>query len=227
MRTIIHIGQHKTGTTSIQHYLRNNRVELAKNGLYIPDSLVGYYDLSHFILNVYALDKNRFSSMKDHLMATKEPEYFMQLKENLENDIAQHYQMANREGCKDIIWSNEGLYLLNSLMEYERLYELFTKHSTEIVCICCFREVESYRISYIEQLKKQGLNFSDDKDSYRYVEADSWLFDYKQKKEILSQVFSKTIYFSYSKDDIIKIFMERLGYLVTDTDSIRLNITNK
>lgn len=227
MRTIIHIGQHKTGTTSIQHYLRNHKIELAKNGLYVPDSLLGYDNPSHFILNVYSLDQNRSSAMKDRLKATNSSEFFMELEQNLEFDIAQHYQRANEEGCKDIIWSNEGLYLLNSVREYKKLKELFYKHSSEIVCICCFREFESYRMSYMEQLKKHGINFSDDKDSYRYVEADSWLFDYKQKKEILGQVFDQVIFFSYSKENMIEAFMEKIGYLATDTDSIRLNVTKK
>ncbi|MHB8138288.1 MAG: hypothetical protein ACYDGO_07845 [Smithellaceae bacterium] len=227
MRTVVHIGQHKTGTTSTQHYLKNNRVELAKNGLYVPDSLVGYDNPSHFILNVYSLAENRYSPMKEKLLAINDSEYFMTLKPNLENDIAQHYQRAKNEGCKDIIWSNEGLYLLNSVGEYKKLHELFYKYSSEIVCICCFRDIASYRMSYMEQLNKNEINFSRDKDSYRYVETDSWLFDYERKKEILRQVFEKVIYFSYSKEDIIKIFMEKIGYSVTGTDSIRVNVTKK
>jgi hypothetical protein len=225
MRTIIHIGQHKTGTTSIQHYLKDNRDELAERGLYVPDSLAGDGNPSHFLLNIYSLEENRFSYMKERLLEIKDSEYFITLKQNLENDIAQHYQRAESQGCKDIIWSNEGLYLLNSVGEYQKLYELFHKYSLETVCICCFRDVASYRKSYIEQHKKMGIESSDDKDSYRYVEADSWLFDYERKKQILNQVFAKTIYFSYDKEDMIKIFMEKIGYMVTGTDSIRLNVT--
>ncbi len=60
----------------------------------------------------------------------------------------------------------------------------------------------------------------------RYVNPDSWLFDYKQKETLLNQVFDKTIIFPYSKEDMVKTFMEQIGYSVTDGDSIRLNVTN-
>jgi hypothetical protein len=59
MRTIIHVGQHKTGTTSIQHYLRRNSRVLNGMGLYIPDKIIGFEAASHFILNVYSLNDDR------------------------------------------------------------------------------------------------------------------------------------------------------------------------
>ena len=77
----------------------------------------------------------------------------------------------------------------------------------------------------MKQLKKQGIGFSDDRDSYRYVKDDSWLFDYKQKEKILRQVFEKVIIFPYDKRDMVKTFMKQIGYFITDGDSIRLNVT--
>jgi hypothetical protein len=157
LRTIVHIGQHKTGTTSIQAYLKDTRNNLINQGLYIPDSILEYNNNSHFILNVYSLNPDRFSSMKENLLKTKSKEYFDQLEENLKKDIFDHYWTANNLKCKEIIWSNEGLYLLNSIEEYKRLYELFRKHSSEVVCICCFRDVEEYKVSYTKQLNKQDI----------------------------------------------------------------------
>ena len=34
----IHVGPHKTGTTSIQWFLRENRAELLKHGYFVPES---------------------------------------------------------------------------------------------------------------------------------------------------------------------------------------------
>lgn len=200
-------------------------MSLGKYGLYVPDKICGYDYPSHFILNVYSLNKNRFSTMKEKLLTTKRPEYFLDLRNNIENDIAKHYQEALSKGCKDVVWSNEGLYLLNSLEEYNRLSELFSKYSTKIVCICCFREIESYRKSHMQTLKKQGLSLSNNKDSYRYFGADSWLFDYDRKKSILCQVFEKVICLSYNPEDMVQTFMESIGYSVSGTESIRLNVT--
>ena len=115
--------------------------------------------------------------------------------------------------------------MLNSVEEYKRLLELFEKHSSEVVCICCFRDLESYKVSYIAQLQKQGIGFSDDRDSYRYVKSDSWLFDYKRKENILRQVFKKVIFFSYNQNNMVQTFMEQIGYSAADGDSVRLNVT--
>ena len=71
MRTFVHVGQHKTATTSIQYFLRRNAEMLLKRGLYVPDKLAGFGNPSHFALNVYSLDRKRMSSMKEKLLFQK------------------------------------------------------------------------------------------------------------------------------------------------------------
>lgn len=125
--------------------------------------------IRHIIFQMYThLTRIDFLPQKKRLLKTQAPEYFSELQQNLQTDISKHYLNAQNQGCKDVIWSNEGLYLLNSIEEYQRLHQLFDKHSSEVVCVCCIREPESYRASYMEQLRKSGIGFSDDKDSYRY-----------------------------------------------------------
>ncbi len=224
MKTIIHIGQHKTGTTSIQSFLQLKKSEFRKEGLYIPDAILNINNPSHYLLNVYSLNKNRLSSMKETLLNTHSKVFFNSLKQKLTEDIKKHYQKAKKEGCKEVIWSNEGLYLLNSTEEYQRLFDLFSKHSEEITCICCFREVKSYRKSYMQQLIKQELTFSNEKDSYKYIAEDSWLFNYNRKKQLLQSVFKdKTKYIKYESDCMVNKFISTLGYSVLDRDNIRLN----
>ncbi|MBV7328055.1 hypothetical protein KFU94_07305 [Chloroflexi bacterium TSY] len=225
MRTIIHIGQHKTGTSSIQHYMKQNKATLAKQGLYVPDQVVGFKCPSHLALNVYALGKNRSSPMKDNLLVSKSRFFFWFFERRLKADIARHYRQAINEGCQEIIWTNEGLYLLNSEAEYTKLIQLFSKYSQEIVVVCCFREIDSYRKSYIRQLEKHGVGFSQDKDSYRYVDRDSWLFDYEGKKKLLSKVFDNLVVFSYDPDDMVGKFMSVLGYSAENTKDFRRNVT--
>jgi hypothetical protein len=173
------------------------------------------------------LHPHRSSPKKDQILAARGPGFFTDLREKLERDIRVHYRNAESQGCKDIIWSNEGLYLLNSAEEHERLLSLFTEFSSQIVGICCFRDVESYRASFMEQLKKTGFSFSDDRDSYRYVERDSWLFDYERKRKLLTQVFDATIFFPYEANDMVTIFMEHIGYVATDGDAFRYNVTER
>ena len=225
VRTIIHIGQHKTGTTSIQHYLRGNKASLAKQGLYVPDTVAGFTNVTHGILSVYSLGKKRFSPAKDRLLASRTPLFFWSLGEKLKSDIAQHYQRAKEEGCKDVIWSSEGLYLLNSESEYKKLIDLFSAYSSEMIVVCCFRETESFRTSYMKQLEKNFISFSQDRDSHRYVERDSWLFDYERKKKLLSKLFDDLIFFAYTPDDMVGKFMSLIGYPADESEKFRLNVT--
>lgn len=227
MKTIVHIGQHKTGTTSIQHYLRENRDELTKQGLYVPDSVAGYANESHYILSVCALNKHRSSPMKDAMLKAKSNDFINELEIKLATDIAHHYENAIQQGCKEIIWSNEGLYLLNSLTEYEKLRSLFDGYSSSVTCVCCFRDQVSYSKSYKLQLQQSGISYSEDKDSYRYVKDDSWLYDYKRKEILVNSVFDDFISFSYEPRDAVKTFMDKLGYKAYNTQSFRLNTTDR
>lgn len=226
MKTIIHIGQHKTATTSIQSYLAQDRKHLSVQGLYVPIDLAGFKSPSHFILNVYALKKDRMSSMKEKFLMHSE-ELLKTLFNHLQEDIKRHYERAKNQGCNTVIWSNEGLYLLNSVNEYTKLINLFSEYSTSVECICCFRELLSYRHSYMKQLEKQGINFSENYDSYRYVKPDSWLFDYERKKKLLNDTFERVITFDYNPEDNLKEFLRMLGYDETRASSQgRLNVTN-
>lgn len=227
MRTIIHIGQHKTGTTSIQHFLRKKRAELRKEGLYVPNSIAGCKHPSHYMLNGHVLDGNRYSSMKETLLKTKSRHYLSTLHRQLARDISKHYLLAEKQKCKDVIWSNEGLYLLNSSREYWRLRLLFEKYSSVVTCVCCFRDVESFKSAYVRQLVRQGLGSLEIKDSYRYTKDDSWLFDYPKKIATLNEVFDQVIIFDYSKTDNVGEFFKAIGYSVDGVASLRLNVEKR
>lgn len=226
MKTLIHIGQHKTGTTSIQSYLQDNRGDLARHGLYVPLKIAGYGNPSHFILNVYALAEDRYSSKKEEIIREKGAGYLSEVEIELKKDIKNIYNEALKKKCSRVIWSNEGLYLLNTEKEYKRLIDLFSEHSKEIEVICCFRGVKSYRESYKKQLAKQNISLSNNPDSYRYLHSDSWLFDYKKKKNLLSRVFDKCTYFSYDPIDNVTKFLEAIRIDSVGMVKYRLNETS-
>lgn len=227
MKTIIHIGQHRTGTTSIQKFLQDKRQALARKGFYVPSTIAGYSHPSHFILNVYALSEGRWSPMKEKISSNQGAEYLGYLEKHLREDIERIYNDAVKRNCNRVIWSNEGLYLLNTEIEYNRLYNLFSNYSNEIEVVCCFRNVESFRGSYINQLAKQNVEPSDNPDSYRYLEPDSWLFDYKRKKDLLSKTFDKCTCFTYDSKNNVSKFLDAVGIKGFDTSNYRLNVTKK
>ena len=227
MITIVHIGQHKTGTTSLQAFLLNNKKKLKKQKIYYTDNVYGEKSPSQYILNVYALNKNRFSHFKEAIIKTSGIDYLTNLENNIQSEIERIYKEAIQKKCDKILWTNEGLYLLNSIEEYERLVNLFKPYSSKIIVVCCFREKKSYRNSYKKQLEKQNLKPSFDKDSYKYIKSDSWLFDYERKKEILKNVFDECLYFDYNQENNIKPFLKLLNIKLKKTSLLRLNVTRK
>jgi len=227
METIIHIGQHKTGTTSLQHFLHENKLELRKQNIFITDTILAYSNHSHYILNVYSLAKNRFSSMKENILNKKGQSYLDELDKTLRIEMGRIYKLAIEENCSKIIWSNEGLYLLNSADEYKKLRNLFVQYSSKITVVCCFRDKKTYQTSYTKQLEKQNITTSTNFDSYRNTKEDSWLFDYRRKKTILNEVFDRCIYFDYDSKNNIKPFLNLLGITLEIPSDLRLNSTAK
>ncbi len=226
MKTIIHIGQHKTGTTSIQKFLQDNKAALKKSGLYVPSSIAGYDHPSHFILNVYTLAKDSFSQKKREIIAKMGEGYINDLGAILDKDIERIYAEALDSECDRVLWSNEGLYLLNSISEYEKLKSLFSRYSSEIEVVCCFRDI-AYRESYYRVKKKEYIEPNGEK-KIKYEGRYSWLFDDDRKKELLSGVFDKCTYFSYNSDNNIETFMHAVGlagHIDMDDSVYRLNVT--
>lgn len=223
MKTIIHIGQHKTGTTSIQKFLQDNREPLIQDGLYVPSSIAGYSHPSHFILNVYALANDRYSQKKNEIIAERGMSYLDELEAILKKGVERVYKDALDSNCDTVLWSNEGLYLLNSVSEYSKLKDLFSRHSNQIEIVCCFRDI-SYRESYYKprKIKNQLPQYPE---SFSYEEPFSWLFDDERKKDLLSQVFDSCAYFPYDSNENVKAFMQTIGYGYIDAANYRLNVT--
>lgn len=185
METIVHIGQYKTGTTSIQNYLEHNIDNLKAQNIYFTDKILDQYSPNHTLLNVYSLAKDRTSSTKDLYTKSTGLGNLDFLDKHLPEEIKGIYERAVQAKCDRIIWSNEGLYLLNSKEEYQKLANLFRPFSSRVVVVCCFRDKGSFLKSYKLQLETQNLTPSSDTDSYRYLKGDTWLLDYDRKKSNL------------------------------------------
>ena len=70
LRCILHIGTAKTGSTTIQSFLQQNRQDLLARGFYFPHSLG---QANHEKLVAYALDPSKIESKRRHFsIASKE-----------------------------------------------------------------------------------------------------------------------------------------------------------
>lgn len=228
MKTLIHIGQHKTATTSIQAYLRKNRAALQEQGIFIPEGLAGHDSASHFALNIYCLDPGRQSTMKSKMIREHGIEYLDELRRVLPDEIRATYELARKHDCTRVLWSNEGLYLLNSITEHKRLLHLFAPYSDSIEIICCFRNIWAFKKSYTTQLERQGYPLSGDPASHQNLGDGSWLLDQRRKRLLLATVFTKCTYFQYDAIDNIRAFMKAIRMKpISATTEYRINTSRR
>ena len=227
MRTIIHVGQHKTGTTSTQVYLHDNAKELLRQGVYFPRDLAGSDAVSHFPLNIYALDEGRMSDRKEVMLRDEGQEAIDRMRMLVPEDVRRHYEVASSKGADTVLWSNEGLYLCNSDTEYQRVIDLFRPYSSEIVAVCCFRDVESLKESLLKQYKRRGVEPGTDPNGDRYLGEGSWILDHDRKRTLLNTAFDQCIFFDYEPADNVKAFMAAIGYEYGIAKIYRRNVSDQ
>lgn len=230
MITTIHIGPHKTATTSIQKYLEDNKDKLKADKIYIPDSIVGIPLYNHWPLNVYSLDPERYSCMKYNLLFSRRIPLIKKIFNNIKESIREHYLKAKQEKCKRVIWSNEGLSFINSEREYNKLTDLFREYSKKIEVVFCIRNREEWARSFIQQmggLDGGKITFERKNDSY-YLGKDSYHFDIERRKMLFSKCFDKAIIFNYDKNDNVKSFLEATKIKIySNTSTFKENNTRE
>lgn len=168
----IHLGTHKTGTTSIQRCLADNCQLLRGRG----------YDVYH---GVHLHGANH---VEMHLSCLRpERDSFIKLR-NPQADYGEGFRAAIIQRVRGFlasspqphqIFSNEGMSWLRFPDEMERLRDLLQADHRAICFILYLRERKSFAASYRRQIYKvPGRTASKDPESVCYIEDDSWLLDY-------------------------------------------------
>jgi len=162
----VHIGTHKTGTTSFQQWASKNRIELANaTGL---EYYEGLFAPSHYEIPMLCMRSNRNMPMRAKWPDWCLDEWQQSAKMHVRNEVERH------EG--PLLVSSEALSYIRHPDEVERLIDLLRPR--EITVIVVLREPASFLLSYRKTLTRSGFNFSSYRESFAYVEDDSWLVDY-------------------------------------------------
>lgn len=165
---LLHIGTHRTGTTSIQGFLRDQNDELlARSGLHYPAGFL--LPTVHVELPLLTIRPDRMWPARLRFPATQRRSWQAAAKAHVRETIrtADHDQL---------VYVHEDLSYLRFEDELERLADLFAGCSLRIVVF--LRQPSSFLPSYRSQLLATGFEPSDDPTSFAYLAADSWLLDY-------------------------------------------------
>jgi len=174
-RVFVHIGTHKTGTTSFQKWLNSNESILIKR----------------FGLGVYhgGFPNNRELGLAcantDRLLPVRQiPQWSDSLWRDHVRDLAR-IQMDREFGS--IIVSSEALSFLRTPEEIQRVRDLFVDR--QVTILLTLRQPTEFLASWARHLARGKYEFSDNPESFAYVEPDSWLARYDDLIAAYSQVF--------------------------------------
>jgi hypothetical protein len=221
MKLIIHIGTEKTGTTSIQEFLNNNRVELSKQSVYFLKS-PGYKNNRK--LPRYCMEENRTDSwFRENGINTIEArkkfkqEFRAELQHELENDIPTSTEI--------VVCSSEHFHSrLISVDEIKTLKTLFSSKFDDIDVLVYLRKQVDMAVShYSTHLKCGGTEDIHDFISGRCKPSNHY-YNYIALLEMWSEVFGqeniKCRLFSRSgfvEGSLIKDFIRQISSVIDFT----------
>lgn len=212
MTIILHIGIHKTGTSSIQRFASENRDELRKRGLWYPSyaeiglaDRYGHHLLAHTIADVrtdrFSLDNaQQFietiranKAPGETVLISSEPMY-----RHVLGDPSEHY------------WSRRRKYINN-------LRDIIGESDVKILAV--FRRQDDFIQSfYQERIRKSQYH----KRFLPFLKEEELLLDYHANLKLFGDFFSdlKAIIFEdIRKPNLVESFFEALGIDVTDLDT--------
>ena len=165
---MLHIGTHKTGSTSLQRFLRDQDRLLAAAGASFPRGFL-LPDV-HAELPLLTVRPERTWPARIRLPETQRPEWLAAAKAHVREQL--------RTTPHDVlVLSHEDLSYLRFDDELERLRSTLSGAAVQIVVF--LREPTAFLRSYREQLIAMEFPLSEeDTSSFAYVREDSWLVDY-------------------------------------------------
>ena len=220
-KIILHCGLHKTGTSSIQSFLRNNSDFLLANNLCFPAILdIGYYNhstplylmfhenpLSHHMIKKIVKDKNvNINSLKNEIDKS--------IKKSLYENTG-----------KNIIFSGEDISLLDktALLKLKKYFtNIYEKLEFEIYIYV--REPVSWSKSNFQEIIKQGLLDINKALKMKYQQNISIKID--RLASVFSDSKVKVCNFDHilsDKADVVEHFLELIGAKLGTNSFCRVN----
>ena len=180
-RLHLHIGTHKTGSTSFQYFMRDHARVLSNAGFSFYEGMKEIEN--HLELHVAAMRPERMSFSKEKYEIADIESF----RHEVANNVSRHYAAHPQS---EPIFSAEGLALLRYPDELRTLGQLIEAERFDVRVLLVLRNRQAYLDSMRRQiLKVPGRLPSQEPDSHRYVEDDSWLVDYDHIRKLWADEF--------------------------------------
>jgi hypothetical protein len=210
----LHMGLHKTGTTSIQNWLLSNSDVLLKTdlafyqGQYIPSNHIEF----------------ALSSLRDELDAPIKRRINLDRERLFEETKAQMELVLSKTSASRLIISNETMSFIRYQTEMERLRSIFPPNAA-IVPIIFLRSKKEWLVSFKQQMFKMGLKESTDRKSCSYFGSDTWLLQHETLVDLTRRTFGEAKIVQYDGASL-RQFFSAIGVDI-DAEEPKLNATRK
>ena len=185
----LHMGLHKTGTTSIQHFLHHHNHQLIKDNKIFYSGILGHNAIE---LPAVIIKKSRVD-LHIRSVLNQKKEYkktYLETQQMIQAFCTLHH-------TKNIFISDEALSLIRTQEEINQLTQLFLP-DWDIVPILVLREKNEWLTSFKKQF--HHIKESNHPESQAYYKSDSWIFQHKVLVDLLRQNFKNPIILQYQKN---------------------------
>lgn len=168
---VVHIGTHKTGSTSFQHALSSAAERIEASGEFRLFRSM-HTNVTSWALEVPLLVVRRSLNFTLRRLL---PDATL---DSAQIALRRHVMEELSSDARHVIMSQEALSLLRTDAEFRELRQLFAESGRVPRFVVVLRKKEAFLRSYKAQLAKMGMPVSSQyKDSLSYTEPDSWLAD--------------------------------------------------
>ena len=228
-RLLLHVGSHKTGTTSIQSALAANRPWLESRGIYYPNPkpyLFGKSDAHHDVARALAGDDareaTRLRKFRAHLIAAalRYDRILLSAEPFYRHEIAGSGAAGGQRTPAAMLASRRAYV--------DRMAEFFAPFDTEVIVF--LRRPDSFAVSLYKSAVV-GTLFSGGFD--KFTERRIFRVDYKTQLELFGAYFPKVTYKSYEsglETGIVETFFDTIGAgspPSLGSEHLRRSLTNK
>lgn len=208
----LHFGCHKTGSTSLQMFLKENKSYLNQNNFDIMDTFAGRnIDLSLFCLRKSILNFTNPSFSKTKILYKN---IIFKIKLTL------FFLFTKKD---NFIFSDEGLDYVRTQKEIDNIKSLFPS-KYKIIPILIIREKEDWINSWRNYLMGIGLIDDLNRDSPYFSCYSSWYFKVNQLIDLINLNFNKAIYIDY-EHNVIPSFLKSISLKPPENCDFELNKT--
>ncbi len=168
----LHVGTYKTGTTSIQNFLRLNRAALEAQGFYYP------------VEGMYYFPAESSQSLLAHAVLGRRPDYIGDVNFDLDTCIAEIRRDIQKSQCPKVIVSSEHFVNASTEAEVRRILAVFSGLVSKVTVVIYLRRQDTFFESIWSQQIKKGQITS----SFAEYMATVATVDYFRYLEMLTRV---------------------------------------